>query len=1396
MRRLKSVILLALLALPLQAQRLVSPNGLIAVEQQGRQYVVNYRGQTVLRMELSPNAPLSAAVTPRRVTADYQMVAGKRQHCTNEANEYRLGDALVMRLYNDGLAYRFEAAGSLKSPLDQSKAAYHIAEGTKRWMQQWCDSYEGFYPQSVTCRVKPVPSYSGISKSAQGWNNRWGFPALLEPQDGVFVLLTEANIERGQSAACLRNDGELFRVVADKTTDGGAPRHTPWRVAIVGTLADVVQSTLVTDVSEPSKIADTSWIRPGVVSWIYWAHNHGSSDYGIVCKYVDLAAALHLPYVLIDAEWDAMKDGKTIADAIGYARRKGVKPLIWYNSSVGWVDGAPTPKYRLNKPDDREKEFAWCEQMGVAGVKIDFFSGDNQMNMDYCQDLLECAARHHLLVNFHGATIPRGWQRTWPNLLSTEGVYGAEWYNNVPTFTARAASHNATLPFTRNVVGPMDYTPCAFSDSQHPHSTTHAHELALTVLFESGLQHLADRPESLLGQPREVQRFFSLLPAAWDETRLVGGYPGKSVVMARRSGDTWYVAGINGRDEAQTLSVPTPFIGTHGRVELFLDGGERAWSLSQTADVPQSVKCRPRGGFVAVVHPKGTFAVKQVTANAVRIKYMEGGSHLPELPDWLYVKDGVARSGGMTVEVDDVSQTVLVKDQHGRVVFVGSHQMHGPEATLTIASPQDEYLFGLGQFQDGYANVRGLSRRLTQVNTQISIPMVVSSRGYGLLWNNYGLTEFNPGSQSVRLEANASSALNSQSAEVVNVTSTEGSKQERRKRNIFEAEVHISEAGQYALLLDVGQKMARRHNLAIDGKTVIDMQNVWLPPTASAIVHLEAGRHTVTSESSQGDAPVLYYNKVKDETVFSSPVADAVDYTVFVGSPDEIIASYRELTGTAPLMPRWALGYIHCRERFHSQQEILETANRFRQEQLPVSVIVQDWQYWGKYGWNSMQFDETHYPDPKALTDSLHKMDMRLMVSVWSKIDKNSQVGRQMVADGYYIPGTDWIDFFNPAAAAAYWRNFDQRLVPLGIDAWWQDATEPENDDLVGRRVNGGKWSGEVVRNVYPLLVNKTVYEGLSTHPGRPMILTRCGFPGIQRYGSALWSGDVGNDWETFRRQIVAGLGMQAAGIPWWTYDAGGFFRPGNQYSDAGYIHRMLRWIETSVYLPLMRVHGYMSNTEPWNYGAEAQTFIAACLKERYRLLPYIYSQAAAIAFDGSTLMRPLVFDFADDRQALQQKYEYMFGPSLLVSPVTEPNVTTWQTYLPKTVGGWYDFRTRQHHNGGQTVSTDARRIPVFVRAGSILPLSENADLDLLVCPGADASFVLYEDDGTTTDYQKGKCSRIALQWDDARHRLTIGGRTGNYPGMAQRRTFRVKVMGGGEATVKYKGKKTTVTIN
>ncbi len=275
---------------------------------------------------------------------------------------------------------------------------------------------------------------------------------------------------------------------------------------------------------------------------------------------------------------------------------------IWLSVwSVGWIDGAPGPKFRLNKPEDREREFAWLEKIGVAGVKIDFFSGDNQMNMSYCIDLLQSAARHHLTVNFHGATLPRGWQRTYPNLLSTEAVYGAEWYNNVPTFTNKAAAHNATLPFTRNVVGSMDYTPCAFSDSQHPHITTHAHELALTVLFESGLQHLADRPESLMAQPVEVRDFFGQLPAAWDETKFIGGYPADYAVVARQSNGKWYVAGINGTDNEREIAVNLDFI-KDGKFTMFADSGnaDSPWTIENidANSLPKTVKLQPRGGFV------------------------------------------------------------------------------------------------------------------------------------------------------------------------------------------------------------------------------------------------------------------------------------------------------------------------------------------------------------------------------------------------------------------------------------------------------------------------------------------------------------------------------------------------------------------------------------------------------------------------------------------------------------------------------------------------------------------------------------------------------------------------------------------------------------------------------
>lgn len=608
MRRIFSTVGLFVLAAAMAwAQKVASPNGKVTVERTDGIYEVRYNGNKVVDLvsdgvltKHRSHAPAYIRMEKLgKIKDNYQMLQGKRLSCSNRGNayafvhEYADGSPmrLVMRLYDNGVAFRYELQGLNDDRLKDELTYYNIGKGTRRWFMKWSDGYEGFFPEAT---------------SGEGGGRHWAYPALLQKTDNVYALISEANIERRQSASSMRNDddGDAYKVCPDvNDVPLNGEWHTPWRVLMLGSLADIVESTLVTDVSDPCRLTDTSWIKPGVVSWVYWAYNHGSNDFNIIKKYVDLAAALKLPYVLIDAEWDEFKDGKSVVDAIDYAKQNGVKPMIWYNSSVGWINGAPGPKFRLNKPEDREREFAWCESLGVAGVKIDFFSGDNQMNMDYCIDLLECAARHHLLVNFHGATIPRGWQRTYANLMSTEGVYGAEWYNNVPTFTAKAAEHNATLPFTRNVVGPMDYTPCAFSDSQHPHITTHAHELALTVLFESGLQHLADRPESFLAQPQEVRDFLSNLPNVWDDTKLVAGYPGDYVVMARKSKGKWYIAAINGTDDERDVTVDWSRLKLKKPTfAVYADSGKKdaPWVFESVASLPTNIYLQPRGGVVMV----------------------------------------------------------------------------------------------------------------------------------------------------------------------------------------------------------------------------------------------------------------------------------------------------------------------------------------------------------------------------------------------------------------------------------------------------------------------------------------------------------------------------------------------------------------------------------------------------------------------------------------------------------------------------------------------------------------------------------------------------------------------------------------------------------------------------
>ena len=395
------------------------------------------------------------------------------------------------------------------------------------------------------------------------------------------------------------------------------PWKSPWRCVILGTLADIVESTLIDDLAPECAVDDVSWITPGVASWVYWAYNHGSKDYQIVKDYILLASEMKWPNVLIDWEWDVMGNGGNIDDALALAKEKNVGVWLWYNSGGkhNYVGGGP--RDRFNTHETREKEFAWLNEKNVKGVKIDFFESDKQSMMQYYVDILKDAAPHKVMVNFHGATLPRGWSRTYPNLMSMEGVWGAEQYNNHPMMTDPAAEHNTTLPFTRNAVGPMDYTPTAFTNSQHAHRTSHAHELALPVVFESAAQHMADRPSAFRALPEKVKDFIAGLPTTWDDTKYLGGEPGDFVILGRRKGDTWYVGGINGKattrevkftvpgKEGDTFSYREIADGKDVDEQFFYDGkvapgDARAWDISEgTAKAGDVITVRMvgRGGF-------------------------------------------------------------------------------------------------------------------------------------------------------------------------------------------------------------------------------------------------------------------------------------------------------------------------------------------------------------------------------------------------------------------------------------------------------------------------------------------------------------------------------------------------------------------------------------------------------------------------------------------------------------------------------------------------------------------------------------------------------------------------------------------------------------------------------
>lgn len=615
------------------AQELVSPNEKIKVELKTAKgkadwvyFKISYKNNDVYT-EVLPLSQLGILQKNERFDSlefigeskiveihdDYRMICGKREYCENFGREKKFSFKnknkqqldIVFRAYNNGVAFQYVFPNSSKKEINitEEVTTYVIPNGTSRWIQPFEPSYEAFYPQSK----------NGLTEDKN--NNNWGFPALYKVKEKpVWVLISEAGITENHCASMLNNVEKPaeYKVTYPAGRDNfkqigvvtKLPWSSPWHTFAIGNLSDIVESNLVTDVSESTQFKNTNWIKPGAVSWIYWAYNHGSKDYKKVVEYIDLAVEMKWPYVLIDWEWDVMANGGNLEDASKYAKSKGIKPLIWYNSGTSWLE--PTPVDRLLTAEKRKKEFEWLNKIGIYGIKVDFFAGDQQDMMKYYIDILKDAAKYRLLVNFHGATVPRGWAKTYPNLMTTEAVYGAEWYNNKAVLTDKAAVHNTTLPFTRNVVGSMDYTPVTFSDSQHPHITSFGHELALAVVFESGFQHFADRPSAYYDLPKTPKEFLKNFPTTWDDTKLIDGFPGEKVIIARKKNDLWYIGALNGKDTAETLIVNFDFLADGNYdLELITDGKDDKSLDSKTLKVKKGetikVNCLPRGGFAGVL---------------------------------------------------------------------------------------------------------------------------------------------------------------------------------------------------------------------------------------------------------------------------------------------------------------------------------------------------------------------------------------------------------------------------------------------------------------------------------------------------------------------------------------------------------------------------------------------------------------------------------------------------------------------------------------------------------------------------------------------------------------------------------------------------------------------------
>ena len=564
------------------------------------------------------------------------------------------------------------------------------------------------------------------------------------------------------------------------------------------------------------------------------------------------------------------------------------------------------------------------------------------------------------------------------------------------------------------------------------------------------------------------------------------------------------------------------------------------------------------------------------------------------------------------------------------------------------------------------------------------------------------------------------------------------------------------------------------------------------------------------------------YQGDKDGIELASDVGTHEDYYFIAGgSLDGAVRGLRHLTGQVPMNALWSYGFWQSRERYVSQEQLLGVLRDYRRLGIPLDGIVQDWQYWGDgRHWNALEFLSPQFPDPKAMIDEVHRRHARFILSVWCAFGSETKPYRDLAEIGALLDLPTWpplkdsgakpYDVYNPAAREIYWRHA-KRLCDLGLDGWWMDSTEPEpvgqNDAHNDIPCHLGHYRD--VRLAYPI----SAVEWMATQTRRerpdrrPFILTRSASMGQQRTGAHVWSGDVPSTWESLAKQVPCGLNFSLCGNPNWSTDLGGFFA--NKLPKEEFPELYVRWMQYGVFQPLMRSHGTCRWREINLYGKPGEPVydsLLASVKLRYRLLPYIYSLAHDVTAKGGSFLRPLAAEFPEDRATWDEKRSFLSGRNLLVSPVTKPGAKTWSVRLP-TGADWYDYFSGRVYRGGQTaeVAVSLGTFPLFVRAGTVLVTGPDVQyvgekpwdyLEVRVYPGANGSFVLYEDAGDGFGYEKGEFTEIPMIWDDKRRTLSIGKRTGSYPGLLKERRFRVGCVGEDLVEVRYDGTEFSISLS